>query len=112
MKNKILKSIAVGMTVVTMLGALVGCGNTKNEESGLSGKISLAGSTSMEKLCEAMNESFAEAYPDITVTVEYTGSGAGLESLTQGSIDIGNASRNLKDGEKEKPISAVNRIPL
>lgn len=108
MKNKILKSIAVGMTVVTMLGALVGCGNAENEESGLSGKISLAGSTSMEKLCEAMNESFAEAYPDITVTVEYTGSGAGLESLTRGSIDIGNASRNLKDGEKEK--GAVENI--
>lgn len=62
----------------------------------------------MEKLCEAMNESFAEAYPDITVTVEYTGSGAGLESLTRGSIDIGNASRNLKDGEKEK--GAVENI--
>ena len=62
----------------------------------------------MEKLCEAMNESFAEVYPDITVTVEYTGSGAGLESLTQGSIDIGNASRNLKDGEKEK--GAVENI--
>ena len=45
-----------------------------------------------------------EAYPDVTVTTEYTGSSAGIESLTQGSIDIGNASRELKDGEKEKGV--------
>lgn len=56
----------------------------------------------MEKLCEAMSESFMEAYPDVTVTVEYTGSGAGIESLVAGSIDIGNASRSLKEGENAK----------
>ena len=65
----------------------------------LSGTISLAGSTSMEKLCEAMSESFMETYPGVTVTVEYTGSGAGLESLASGSVDIGNSSRYLKDEE-------------
>lgn len=66
----------------------------------LNGTISLAGSTSMEKLCEAMAESFMEANQKVTVTVEYTGSGAGLESLAAGSVDIGNASRGLKDEEK------------
>ena len=66
----------------------------------LKGTISLGGSTSMEKLCEAMSESFMEANPGVTVTVEYTGSGAGLEALAAGSIDIGNASRGLKDEEK------------
>ena len=65
----------------------------------LSGTISLAGSTSMEKLCEAMSESFMETYPEVTVTVEYTGSGSGLESLASGSVDIGNSSRHLKDEE-------------
>ena len=71
----------------------------EEETTSLSGTITLAGSTSMEKLCEAMKESFMETYPDITVTVEYTGSGAGLESLAAGSVDIGNASRHLKDSE-------------
>lgn len=65
----------------------------------LSGTITLAGSTSMEKLCEAMSESFMQDYPNVTVTVEYTGSGAGLESLASGSVDIGNASRALKEEE-------------
>lgn len=81
---------------------------TAASEKALSGKITLAGSTSMEKLCEAMSESFMEKYPEITVTAEYTGSGAGIESLNAGSVDIGNASRNLKDGEKES--GAVENI--
>ena len=74
----------------------------------LSGTVTLAGSTSMQKLCEAMIESFEESYPDITVTAEYTGSGAGLESLVGGKTDIGNASRALKDGEKDS--GAVENI--
>lgn len=74
----------------------------------LSGTITLAGSTSMEKLCEALSESFMETYPDITVTVEYTGSGAGLESLEAKSVDIGNASRHLK--EEETANGAVENV--
>lgn len=65
----------------------------------LSGTVTLAGSTSMEKVCEALSEAFMEEYPNITVTVEYTGSGAGLEALTAGSVDIGDSSRTLKDEE-------------
>lgn len=72
---------------------------TTEDKTNLTGTIALAGSTSMEKLCEAMSESFMASYPGITVTVEYTGSGAGLESLAAGSVDIGNASRHLKDSE-------------
>ena len=54
---------------------------TAAPEAKLSGTVTLAGSTSMQKLCEAMIESFEAVYPDITVTAEYTGSGAGLEAL-------------------------------
>ncbi|WP_026659902.1 phosphate ABC transporter substrate-binding protein [Butyrivibrio sp. AC2005] len=123
MKKKLIATI---MSACLMAGVLVGCGsespasanaaektetiNDANNEAvpELSGTISLAGSTSMEKLCEAMSESFMEANPGVTVTVEYTGSGAGLESLAAGSVDIGNASRGLKDGEKE--AGAVENI--
>ena len=123
MKKKLIAAIC---TAALMTAALTGCGSngtatdttadttqteaadasatdtTAEEDTAadLSGTISLAGSTSMEKLCEAMSESFMEKYPGITVTVEYTGSGAGLESLASGSVDIGDASRSLKDEEK------------
>ena len=109
------------MAAVSMMTfGLVGCGSNspqsadaaeqgKNVESvELNGTIKLAGSTSMEKLCEAMAESFMERNPGVTVTVEYTGSGAGLESLAAGSVDIGNASRGLKD--EETASGAVENI--
>lgn len=112
MKRKIMKTLAIGVAIVMMASSLAGCGKSADSNASLTGKISIAGSTSMEKLCEAMSESFMEAYPDITVTVEYTGSGAGIESLTQGSIDIGNASRGLKDGEKEQGAVEKTLLPL
>ena len=74
----------------------------------LSGTISMAGSTSMEKLANAVAESFMAKYPGVTVTAEFTGSSAGIEAVTAGSVDIGNSSRALKDEEKE--AGAVENI--
>ena len=71
----------------------------------LSGTVSMAGSTSMEKLANALAESFMAAYPGVTVTAEFTGSGAGIEAVTAGSVDIGNASRNLTEDEKAAGIA-------
>ena len=51
----------------------------------------------MEKMCGALMEAFMEEYPNVTVTTEYTGSGAGIESVTSGAVYIGNASRALSD---------------
>lgn len=74
----------------------------------LSGSVSMSGSTSMEKLANAVAESFMEKYPNVTVTAEFTGSSAGIESVLAGSVDIGNSSRNLKDDEKN--AGAVENI--
>ena len=74
----------------------------------LSGTVTLAGSTSMEKLANAMAEAFMEKYPNVKVTPEFTGSSAGLESLAAGSVDIGDASRALTD--EEKASGAVENI--
>ncbi len=105
MKKNLVKKVAACVTALMMAASFAACGAggeaTGTEAEGLTGTLALAGSTSMEKLCEAMSESFMEANPGVTVTVEYTGSGAGLESLLGGSVDIGNASRGLKDGEKD-----------
>ena len=82
--------------------------STEAVSADLSGTIALAGSTSMEKLANAVAESFMEKYPNVTVTAEFTGSSAGIESLLAGSADIGDASRALKDSEKE--AGAVENI--
>ena len=76
--------------------------------AGLSGSITLAGSTSMEKFANALAEAFMEKYPDVTVQAEFTGSSAGVEAVLGGQSDVGNSSRKLKDDEKEK--GAVENI--
>lgn len=99
---------STGPAETTAAAATKAAAETTAAAEKVSGTVSMAGSTSMQKLCEAMMESFQEAYPDITVTAEYTGSGAGLEALAGGKTDIGNASRALKDGEKSS--GAVENI--
>ena len=71
----------------------------------LKGSISMVGSTSMEKFATALSEIFMEKYPNITVQAEFVGSGAGVEAVNNGSADIGNSSRELKDEEKANGIA-------
>lgn len=70
-----------------------------NETKEISGSLSMAGSTSMEKISNAVKDAFMEKYPDVTVTAEFTGSSAGVESLISGKADIGNSSRDLTEDE-------------
>lgn len=105
MKKTGLKKIAVIAAAILMMGTLTACGSDAEASgNGLSGSVTMAGSTSMEKLANAAAESFMAANPGVTVTAEFTGSSAGVEAVTAGSVDIGNASRELKDSEKEAGV--------
>ena len=77
----------------------------KSADADLSGSISMVGSTYMEKFANALSEAFMEKYPKVTVTAEFVGSGAGIEAVSNGTADIGNSSRNLKDEEKAKGVA-------
>lgn len=100
--KKISRTGGLLLAAALMVTNICGCG--ASGDKALSGKISLAGSTSMQKVCEALMEGYMEKNEQVTVTTEYTGSGAGLESLASGSVDIGNASRHVKDTEKENGL--------
>lgn len=82
--------------------------SVQEAETELSGTILMVGSTSMEKLANALAESFMAEYPGVTVNAEFVGSSAGVEAVNNGTADIGNSSRNLKDEEKE--AGAVENI--
>ena len=130
MKNRMKKLLVLATAATMMTAAFTGCGSSSDgadnnadtsadkgaSNENLSGSLSLAGSTSMEKLCEALKESFMEKNPGVTVTVEYTGSGSGIESVTAGSVDIGDSSRALTDDEKangvEENIVAIDGIAV
>ena len=98
----------------TDAGSSAASGDTKDTEAAkaenalsadLSGTISMVGSTSMEKFANALSESFMEKHPGVTVTAEFVGSGAGVEAVSNGTADIGNSSRNLKDEEKADGVA-------
>lgn len=64
----------------------------------------MVGSTSMEKYANALAESFMADHPGVTVNAEFVGSSAGIEAVNNGTADIGNSSRSLKDEEKAAGI--------
>ncbi len=69
------------------------------EETALSGTVTTNGSTSMENVIGALGEQFMLDHPDVTFTYSATGSGAGIEAVSNGTCDIGLASRDLKESE-------------
>ncbi len=115
MKKTTCKVTATIGTAILLAVSVAGCGNAAGNTqtsttaaADLTGSVTMAGSTSLEKLANALSESFMAEYPGVTVNAEFTGSGAGIESLIAGSVDIGNSSRNLKDEEKSQ--GAVENI--
>lgn len=73
----------------------------------LSGTLSMNGSTSMEKVIKAVNGAFMEKNKGVTVNLNLTGSGTGIQEASEGKCDIGNSSRKLKDEETEKLDTTV-----
>lgn len=117
-----MKTLTAGVLAAVMLA---GCGSFSSSaaatsaaaetsaaaaDADLSGTVSTDGSTSMEKVIGALSEAFQEKYPNVTVTYNPTGSGSGITAVTEGNCDIGLASRNLKDEEKNGLTSTTVAI--
>jgi len=76
--------------------------------SGLSGVIKVGGSTSVEPLMQQMREAYIALNPDVEIEISGGGSGTGINEATEGILDIGMSSRELRDNEKE----ALTDIPI
>ena len=100
MKEKMKKGLVILAGLFVIVNGIVGCGNSANT-SDLNGTITLNGSTSMEKLANALREGFMAANPGVMVNVEFTGSGTGIQAAIDRTTDIGNSSRALKEEEVE-----------
>ena len=114
------KALGVLLTLVLCLG-LTGCGgsddsSTDTSNGDVSGNVSLNGSTSMEPFVNGLSEAIREVYPNLVLEPQFTGSGAGIEAVTNGTADIGNSSRSLTDEEKagglEENIVAIDGIAV
>ena len=105
------KFLTLALTAVMALSLLTACGSKNdnsadtntdgsNTETTLSGTVSTDGSTSMEKVINALGESFMAMNKDVKFTYNPTGSGSGIQAVSEGRCDIGLSSRALKDDEK------------
>ncbi len=94
------KGISVALVAVMALG-LMSCNALA---ANLKGTVATDGSTSMESVIGALGEAFMEAEPDVTFTYNPTGSGSGIQAVSEGRCDIGLSSRALKDEEIESGL--------
>lgn len=77
--------------------------------SGISGTVTLAGSTSVAPVMNILADKYKEINPNVKIEIQESGSSAGIESAIQGAVDIAMSSRELKDDElkvlKEQSIA-------
>ena len=102
------KLICMILTLVMAL-SLAACGNKETAS------VSTDGSTSMQKVINALGEAFMEE-TDANFTYNATGSGTGIKAVKDGTCDIGLSSRYLKDSEKaeglKETILAIDGIAI
>ena len=110
------KFLTLALTAVMALSLLTACGSKNdnsadtntdgsNTETTLSGTVSTDGSTSMEKVINSLGESFMAMNKDVKFTYNPTGSGSGIQAVSEGRCDIGLSSRALKDDEKASGLT-------
>jgi len=101
--------LALTASVVLALG-IAACGDDDDEAGGggggeqaenLSGAIKIDGSSTVAPLSEGAAEAFQTENPNVRVTVGTSGTGGGFEKFCNGETDISDASRAIKDEEKE-----------
>ena len=112
-----MKKILSALIASAMILSLTACGSTSSSQAvsdaqtsseaqtssaataSVSGSVTTGGSTSVEKVILSLSEAFMQENPDVDVTYDPTGSGAGITGASDGTLDIGLSSRNLKDDE-------------
>ena len=97
--------------------AITGCseGGSESGTQATQATVSTDGSTSMEKVIGYLSESYMEENKNVKVTYNPTGSGAGIQAVSEGRCDIGLSSRDLKSEEKQtlnQTVVAIDGIAI
>ncbi|MDR0883550.1 MAG: phosphate ABC transporter substrate-binding protein [Oscillospiraceae bacterium] len=106
-------SIASLVVLLVVVGAvLVACfgtpkDNNNDDNAALSGTVKTGGSTSVEKVMNALIYQFQGENRDVTVNYEMNGSGDGIKNTISGLYEIGHSSRELKKDGSEDGLTAT-----
>jgi phosphate transport system substrate-binding protein len=103
--GKLLKRFIVPLLVLVVITLVGGCGSstagtaTPTENDTLSGSIKIIGSNTVTPLSAVWAEDFMSVNPEVSIAVSGPGSGAGIAALINGTTDICQASRTIKQSE-------------
>lgn len=101
-----LKRIFVLSSLFALIfSVIVGCSSGQtdgNSENNISGTVKVDGSSTVFPVSQAIAEEFMKEFPKVQVTVGESGTGGGFKKWTVGEIDIADASRPIKDEEKQE----------
>ncbi len=92
--------LAISLMVLALLG--VSCASStsnQNSSQAATAYIENKGSDTIVNLALAWAEQYQSDYPDVSISVTGGGSGTGLAALLNGTVDIANASRQIKEEE-------------
>jgi phosphate transport system substrate-binding protein len=96
------------LCVLAVVTALAGCGKKGGGRNTLQNK----GSDTMVNLAQAWAEEYRKVKPDVAIAVSGGGSGTGIAALMNGTVDVANASREMKQDEIDKAKSNTGKDPV
>ena len=96
-----------GQKVVEDNGYISEGNNGAYTASGQSGKITVGGSSSVTPVMEKLKEAYVKLNPNVTIDVQQNDSSSGMKGAIDGIYDIGMASRDVKDSEKEAGLNSI-----
>lgn len=94
-----------GQALIAAEGYIATDGAPSYTPSGKSGRVTLAGSTSIAPVMGKLKDAYESLNSNVAVEVNEGGSSAGMTAAINGTCDIGMASRELKESEKTKLAS-------
>ena len=98
---------ADGQTIIENKGYVSIANGEPYNNKNVSGKIVVAGSSSVTPIMEKLKEAYLEKNPDVTIEIQQSDSSTGMSDTIDGTCDIGMASRELKDSELAKGLTAT-----
>lgn len=96
-----------GQAVVDEKGYISVTQGEAYKASGQTGTLTIAGSTSVAPLMEVLADKYMALNSGVKIEIQQSGSSAGITSAVEGVCQIGMASRELKDSETAKGVTAT-----
>lgn len=103
MKSIFTKTI-IALSLLAIAAAFSGCSKDKGQ------RVVIKGSTTNLPITQKAAEAFRKVDKNISITIEGSGSGNGIKAILDGTCDIANSSRDMKENELQSAVEKGLKI--